>query len=72
VIAQALEANFEGINLDYRWPIDREFVEKVNGKGLKLYVWTVNDPDVAARMRDVGVDGITTDRPLLLQEHLGL
>jgi len=35
-------------------------------RGLKVYVWTVNDP---ARMRELiqaGVSGIITDRPDLL------
>jgi len=30
----------------------------------------VNDPKVARRMADLGVDGITTDRPGWLRERL--
>ena len=72
VVQPALTAGFEGINLDYRWPIDREFVEKVQATGLEFYVWTVDDPEVARQLQSAGVDGITTNRPLLLQEQLGL
>jgi glycerophosphoryl diester phosphodiesterase len=30
----------------------------------------VNDPAVAARFRELGVDSITTDRPAFLREQL--
>ena len=43
----------------------------VKAAGLKLYVYTVNDPAVAKRMVEYGVDGITTDRPGWLRERLG-
>jgi glycerophosphoryl diester phosphodiesterase len=72
VIERSVAAGFEGINLDYRWPIDRDFVAQAREAGLKFYVWTVDDPAVALALRDAGVDGITTNRPLLIQEHLGL
>jgi len=70
LIAQAKEAKFEGLNLDYKWPIDEAFVKKIHGAGLKFYVWTVNDAEVAKRLVAAGVDGITTDRPEWLREQL--
>lgn len=70
IIAQAKSARLDGLDLQFRWPIDKAFVEKVKSAGLKLFVWTVNDPGVARRMVDAGVDGITTDRPAWLREQL--
>jgi len=50
--------------------LDEAFARAVKDAGLKLYVWTVNDPAVAKRMAGLGVDGITTDRPGWLREQL--
>ena len=38
--------------------------------GLKVLVWTVNDPAIMARMLDLGIDGLITDRPDLAVEVL--
>lgn len=70
LIAKAKAAKAEGLNLDYKFPIDDAFVKQVTDAGLKLYVWTVNDADVARRLVSAGVAGITTDRPAWLREEL--
>ena len=70
MIARAKSANFDGLDLQFKWPINKAFVKEVKAAGLKLVVWTVNDPAVARRMVESGVDGITTDRPGWLREQL--
>ena len=42
-----------------------------HGLGLKVVVWTVNKQDDIARLIDIGVDGIISDRPDLLREVAG-
>ena len=50
--------------LDVHWSgITRRFVSAVRKAGLKLYAWTVDEPAEAVRLREMGVDGITTNRP---------
>ena len=70
VIAQAKTGKFDGLDLQFKWPIDKAFVKQVKDAGLQLVVWTVNDAAVARRMVEAGVDGITTDRPGWLREQL--
>jgi glycerophosphoryl diester phosphodiesterase len=70
LIAKAKKAGFDGLNLEQGFPIDSAFVKQVRGAGLKLYTWTVDDPVVARRLAEAGVDGITTNRPKWLREQL--
>ncbi len=44
------------------------FVRSAHRVGVRVDVWTVNDPDMMARLLDMGVDGIMTDYPDKLLE----
>lgn len=70
MIRMCKEANLDGLDLSYKWPIDKAFVKKVHDAGLKLFTWTVDDADVAKAEVEAGVDGITTNRPGWLREQL--
>jgi glycerophosphoryl diester phosphodiesterase len=35
-----------------------------------VHVWTINDETTMARLLDLGVDGIMTDRPSVLKDLL--
>jgi len=68
LIAKAQAAKVDGLNLSRNFAIDTAFVQAVHDAGLKLYVWTVNDPAQAKALLEAGIDGITTDRPAWLRE----
>ena len=46
------------------------FVRAAHAAGIRVQVWTLDDPSDMARFLDMGVDGIMTDRPSLLKEVL--
>ena len=54
------------INPNYR-RTSGEFVEEAHGMGLKVFVWTVNEPGDIERMKGLGVDGIISDYPDRIQ-----
>ena len=68
--AQASAAGLDGLDLDYRLPIDAAGVKPVTDAKLQLYVWTVDEPVVARKLLTAGVKGITTNRPQWLREQL--
>ena len=70
LIAEALAARLDGIDLDSRFPLDAAAVARVHAAGLKLGVWTVDDPALARRLAAAGVDAITTNRPGWLRAAL--
>jgi glycerophosphoryl diester phosphodiesterase len=55
----------------YYGDVTPELVKESQGLGLKVVVWTVNKKDDIARLIDMGVDGIISDRPDILREVAG-
>jgi glycerophosphoryl diester phosphodiesterase len=51
--------------------LDAASLAEARALGLRVVVWTVNDPPDIARAVQLGVDGIISDRPDLVREHLG-
>jgi len=58
------------LDLAFQGPIDTASVKQVHDAGLEMHVWTVDDPAVARRMVEAGVDGITTNRAEWMREQL--
>jgi glycerophosphoryl diester phosphodiesterase len=56
-----------------QWPltvVNRAFIERSHRHGLQVHVWTIDDAPEIERLLDLGVDGIMTDRPLILRQVL--
>jgi glycerophosphoryl diester phosphodiesterase len=51
-------------------PIDARYVDTIHAAGAQIHCWTVNEPDEMRRLLALGVDGIVTDRPDLLNQVL--
>lgn len=50
--------------------VTQRFVDAAHRSGVQVHVWTIDDRAEMSRLLDLGVDGIMTDRPLLLKELL--
>lgn len=70
LIRETQADGLDGLDLGLKWDWSPALVEQVRAAGLKLYVWTVNKPEDARRLAALGVDGITTDDPVMLREEL--
>ncbi len=47
--------------------VNHRFVERAHRAGLHVHVWTIDDAAEIERLLDLGVDGIMTDRPVVLR-----
>ena len=61
-------AGLDGIDSHYAG-VTKEFADKLHADGMKLYVWTVDELADAQKMKDMGVDGITTNKPDVMLEY---
>lgn len=71
LIADTKADGLDGLDLsmgDFPW--DETMVKQIRDAGFGLYVWTVNKPEDARRFAELGVDGITTDDPVILRAAL--
>jgi glycerophosphoryl diester phosphodiesterase len=70
IIGTAKRAGLDGLDLMAAGPIDAPLVKRINTAGMELCVWTVDDPERARRLVDLGVRRITTNRPGWLKEQI--
>ncbi len=66
LFALALSLNAQGISVFFQ-KVNADLVRRAHLRKLSFYAWTVNEPDDMRRLRDCGVDAITTDYPDLLR-----
>jgi glycerophosphoryl diester phosphodiesterase len=66
--ALQVPVDYKGIPL-----VTPRFVEAAHSRGVRVDVWTINDPGEMRRLLDLGVDVLMTDRPevlvSVLEEH---
>ena len=63
-IAHAKRMSADGIDVQANPEVvTSEFVAEVHAAGLECHVWTIDDPEVARKIRSTAVDSITTNRP---------
>lgn len=60
----------DGINGSAADGFNAEVIAKIRDAKMGAYVWTVDDPAVARRYAEMGIDGITTNRPAYLRSVL--
>lgn len=70
LLAKAKSVESDALNLSAAPIVTAQFIARMKGAGLPVYVWTVDDAGVAKTLVTAGVAGITTNRPAWLRERL--
>jgi glycerophosphoryl diester phosphodiesterase len=65
--AQELDANSVHLDIEY---ISQNFVDDAHKRGLKVYVFTVDELEDINEMRRLGVDGVFSNFPTKIKSHL--
>ena len=52
--------------------VSRESVQLAHSRGLRVWVYTINDPELANRLLEMGVDGIITNNTSLIWKTIAL
>ena len=71
VVDRAKTGGLDGLDLGLDWPWSAEMVAQVRAAGLKVFGYTANQPADIKRLAALGIDGITTDDPVLAKQLLG-
>lgn len=50
--------------------VTKDWVDQVHSRGQEMYVWTVNDVEIAQRLANWGVDTLISDNPELIRNSL--
>ena len=64
-----VESGLNGVDLRHGM-IDQKLMDRCHAAGLDVWCWTVNDPETALKMKQLGVSAVTTDRPAWLKDKL--
>jgi glycerophosphoryl diester phosphodiesterase len=70
LVEKAKIAKVDGLDLGFAPILNRAMIDRVKREKLEFYVWTVDSPEDSRHLRDWGVHGITTNRPLYIRESL--
>ncbi|MCX7838790.1 MAG: glycerophosphodiester phosphodiesterase family protein [Anaerolineae bacterium] len=71
IVHDAIDATGADYFMPNYAPVTEALINAVHARGLKIGVWTVNNPNDMQRLAAWGVDAITTDRPDELKRVLG-
>ena len=71
LIRKCHHAGLDGIDVEHTRLLSAATVRYAHQRGLRVTAWTVNSVQEARRLQVIGVDGITTDHPLLMGQQLG-
>jgi glycerophosphoryl diester phosphodiesterase len=72
LIQEAKADQLDGLDLGLDWAWTPDLVAQIRAAGLKVYAYTINKSEDVRRLAQLGIDGITTDDPVMARGALAL
>jgi glycerophosphoryl diester phosphodiesterase len=70
MIATCIKNRLDGLSLSYsRW-LNKKNIDKIKASGLKLFIWTVDIPKRALKLKKLGIDGIISNKSGFLRDKM--
>ncbi len=70
LLTKLADTRIHGLSIKGRGFIDRSYIQLLQASGLRVYIWTINDAERAEHYRNIGADGIITDRAEALRRTI--
>ncbi len=70
IIEYCKNSGLDGLDFDEKMISSKTVIDKIHEADLKIYCWTVNNPERAKDLRNWNIDGITSDRAHWLSEQI--
>ena len=70
LIKSSKKNKLDGVSLSYSGWLSKKKIDKIKSAGLKVYVWTVDNPSKALRLINTGIDGIISNKSTWLRDKL--
>ncbi|MHB9138636.1 MAG: glycerophosphodiester phosphodiesterase family protein, partial [Victivallaceae bacterium] len=70
IIAALRQTGADGVDSCCADFIDAEFVQKIHDAGFEFHVWTIDEPEKAARFKALCIDSITSNRAGFLKSKI--
>jgi glycerophosphoryl diester phosphodiesterase len=72
ILKRASDTRMDGLDTGAKGPLTLDWLAQTKKADLSYYVWTVDKPERARELFQIGVNGVTTNRPGWLRDQLRL
>ena len=70
IINELKRTHANGVDINDAPPVNQDFLNQIKNAGFEYHIWTVDQPDLAQKYANWGVDSITTNRPDFIRNSL--
>ena len=70
LIEELTKIGATGIGAKVGSAVDKKYIETIKNAGFEFHVWTIDNPETAIKLQGMGVDSITTNKPVFIKEKL--